>query len=83
MVDPWLRQFSFAFDLNPGQRGFGDVENPAIIDGLVPYISPEDDQVRFGIGQGMPVPLPRSPILDVDDVPNAYSLFDVQMKEVI
>lgn len=83
MVDPGLRKFSFALDLDPGQRGSGNVEDPAVVDRFVPYVSPEDDQVRFGIGQGMPVPLPRSPILDVDDVPNAYSLFDVQMKEVI
>lgn len=83
MVDPGLGKFSFALDLDPGQRGFCDVENPAVIDRSVPNISSEDDQVRFGVGQGMPVPFPRSSILDVDDVPNPYSFFDVQVKEVI
>ena len=57
MVDPGLRKFSLALDLDPGQRGSGNVEDPAVVDRFVAYVSPEDDQVRFGIGQGMPVPL--------------------------
>ena len=83
MIDSGLGEFSLAFDLDPGKGRFDDVEDPAIIDGFIPDISSENNEVGFGVGQSVAVAFTGSAVLDVDDVPDANSLPDIQVEEVV
>jgi hypothetical protein len=41
------RKLTFAFDFDPSQRRFDDVQNPAVVDRLIANVAPEDNQVRL------------------------------------
>ena len=83
MIDSGLGEFSLAFDLDPGKGRFDDVEDPAIIDGFIPDVSSKNNEVRFGVGHSMTIAFTGSAVFDVDDIPDANSLPDIQVEEVI
>jgi hypothetical protein len=83
VIDSGAGEVALALDLRPGEWGLGDVEHPAVIDALVPNVASEDDEVGLGVGEGVSVPLPRGAFADVDDVPDADSLADIEVEEVV
>ena len=83
MVDSGLRELSLAFDFDPGEGRFDDVKDPAIVDGFIPDVSSKNNEVGFGVGQSVAVAFTGSAVLDVDDVPDANSLPDIQVEEIV
>ena len=80
VIDSWRRKLTFAFDFYPGQRRFDNVQNPAIVDGLITNVTTKDDQVRFWIGHRMAISFSWGPILDINDIPDPYTLADIEVE---
>lgn len=83
MINSGHWEIAFTLDLGPGKWRLGDVENPAIINAPISDVSSEYHQEWLRVGKCVAVSLTRSPISDIDDVPDTDALADVKMEEII
>lgn len=83
MIDSCGWTLSFTLDFSPNERRFLNVENPTIVNALLPNVSSEYDQVRLGVREGVAVSFSGCFMRYVDDVPYSDSIPDVQMVQIV
>ena len=72
-----------ALDVVPGERVFLHVEDPNVVDGLLPGVAAEHHQVRPVVHDGVPVTLARGLALDRHEAPGGRFLSEIKEVQVI